>query len=135
MTKTKYGKYVLRHPVEEGNFGPRINLVGERDFHSDFSIVYLPVLKPVLMEPLAHSHDFDIYLTFLGFDPNGLNELGAEIEMHLGEEQEKYIITKPTSVYIPKGLVHCPLNFKRIDKPILLVHATIAPRYFKKESK
>ena len=134
MAKTKYGKYVLKHTLEHGNFGSSINLVGERDFNSNFSIIYLPVVKPVLMEPKAHAHEFDIYLTFLGFDPKGLTDLGAEIVMHLGEEEEEYIITKPTSVYIPKGLVHCPLNFKRIDKPVLLVHCTMAPRYFKKES-
>lgn len=129
----KYEKYVLKHPIEYGEFGPAINMVGERDFHSDFSIIYLPVTKPVLMEKLAHKHDFDMYLTFLGFHPNGLKDLGGEIEMFMGEEQEKYIITAPTSIYIPKGLIHCPLNFKRIDKPVLLVHVTIAPKYYKTE--
>ena len=131
MAETKYGKYVLKHPIEHGEYGPAINMVGKRDFNSDFSIIYLPVTKPVLMEPFAHKHDFDIYLTFLGFHTNGLEDLGGEAEMFLGEEQEKYIINTPTSIYAPKGLVHCPLNFTRIDKPILLVHATIAPEYIK----
>lgn len=134
MAELKYGKYVLQHPLEHGEFGPKINVVGERDFNSDFSVIYLPVTKPVLMEKFAHKHEFDIYLTFLGFDPNGLEDLGGEIEMFMGEEGEKYIIKNPTSIYIPKGLVHCPLNFTRIDKPILLVHATLAPKYYKTEN-
>ena len=134
MAKTKYGKYVLKHTIDHGEFGPAINMVGERDFNSDFSIIFLPVIKPVLMEKFPHSHDFDMYLTFVGFDPNGLNDLGGEVEMFIGKEQEKYVINTPTTIYIPKGLIHCPLNFTRVDKPILLVHATLAPKYYKAET-
>ena len=131
MAETKYGKYVVRHPVQDGKFGPDFRMTGEEDFKSDFSFIVISVSEPVLMEDYAHSHDFDMYLFFLGFDPNGMGDLGAEIEMSLGEEEEKHIITSPTCVYIPKGLKHCPLNFKRVDKPILFIHATLAPEYKK----
>src|SRR4030067_3215 len=133
MAGEKYGKYILKHSLVYGDFGPKICITGETDFNSDFSIICLPVTKPVLMEEHPHSHDFDIYLTFIGFGPGGLEELGAEIEMSLGEEREKFVITSPTSVYIPKGLVHCPLDFKRVDKPVLLVHSSLASKYTKKE--
>jgi hypothetical protein len=86
------------------------------------------------MEEFPHSHDFDMYLTLVGFDPNGLNDLGGEIEIYLGEEQEKHIITTPTSIYMPKGFIHCPLKFTRVDKPILLVHASLAPKYEKAQT-
>jgi hypothetical protein len=72
-----------------------------------------------------------MYLYFLGKD--NMEDLGAEIEMGLGKEQEIHTITTPASVYVPKGLIHCPLNFKRVDKPILFVHAVIAPKYTKIE--
>ena len=61
--------------------------------------------------------------------------MDAEIEMGLGEEQEIHKITTPASVYIPKGLVHCPLNFRRVGKPILFVHATLASKYVKVSSR
>ena len=134
MAEKKYEKHVFKHPIKHGELGPAIEFVGEKDFNSDFSLILLPVTKPVLMEEFPHSHDFDMYVTFVGFDPNGLNDLGGEIEMYLGKEQEKYVINTPTSVYIPKGFIHCPLNFKRVDKPILLVHATLAPKYYKTET-
>jgi hypothetical protein len=134
MAKTKYGKYIFKHPIEYGDLGPSISYVGERDFNSDFSLILLPVTKPVLMEEFPHSHDFDMYLTLVGFDPNGLNDLGGEIEIYLGEEQEKHIITTPTSIYMPKGFIHCPLKFTRVDKPILLVHASLAPKYEKAQT-
>ena len=129
--ETKYGQYVYTHPIVPTDFGPMLEMVGEDVYKSDFHIMYLPVVKPVLMEEYPHYHNFDMYLTFLGFDPNGLNELGAEIEIGLGKEGEIHKITTPTSVYIPKGMVHCPLNFKRIDKPVLLIHCTMASKYEK----
>jgi hypothetical protein len=30
-------------------------------------------------------------------------------------------------------MIHCPLTFKRVGKPIFFVHTSIAPRYAKKE--
>jgi hypothetical protein len=93
--------------------------------------MFLRITAPTLMEEFAHSHDFDMYLYFLSFDPDNMGDLGAEIEIGLGEEQERHIITTPTTVYIPSGLVHCPLEFKRVDKPILFVHCTLASKYYK----
>jgi hypothetical protein len=132
MPKKKYEKYVFEHGIEIGTSGfKKIQFIGERDYNSNFSLICLPVMAPTLMEKYAHSHDFDIYLTLMGFHPDGLKELGGEVEFYLGKEQEKYIITTPTSFYIPKGMIHCPMNFKRVDKPILLVHATLATKYVK----
>ena len=133
MAEKKYGKYVFQHPIETGDLGPSISYVGERDFDSDFSLILLPVTKPLVMEEFPHAHEFDMYLTLVGFDNNGLNELGGEIEMYMGEEKEKYVITTPTSIYIPKGFIHCPMIFTRVDKPILLIHASLASKYEKAE--
>ena len=131
MAERKYEKHVFQHPINYGDFGPSIEFVGEKDFNSNFSLICLPVTKPVLMEEYPHSHEFDMYITLIGLNPNGLEDLGGEIELYLGEEKEKYVITKPTSVYMPKGMIHCPLEFKRVDKPILLIHATLASKYEK----
>jgi len=60
-----------------------------------------------------------------------LADLGAEIEIGMGREQERHIITTPASVYVPKGMVHCPLHFKRVDRPVLFVHPMLAPKYTK----
>jgi hypothetical protein len=32
-------------------------------------------------------------------------------------------------VYIPKGLPHCPLEFKRVDRPIMFGHVMFAPGF------
>jgi len=130
MAETKYGKYVVPSPIGESRFGPRWEFIGEEHYGSDFSIIFIHVTEPVLMEDKPHSHDFDMYLYFLGRDD--MADFSAEIEMGFGEEQEIHTITTPSSVYVPKGLIHCPLHFKRVDKPILFVHATIASKYVKR---
>ena len=131
MAEMKYGQYVLTRPVQIGGFGTEFIFSGEKDFKSDFGMFVMRITEPVLMEEAAHSHDFDMYTIFLGFDPDNMGDLGAEIEMCLGEEEEKHIITSPKCVYIPKGLKHCPLNFKRVDRHVLFIHATLAPEYKK----
>ncbi len=131
MADTKYGKYLKTHAVTNSPFGPAFNFSGEDDFQSDFSMFVIYVTKPVLMEETSHSHEFDMYLVFCGSDPDNMGDLGAEIELSFGEEGEKHVITSPATVYIPKGLVHCPLNFKKVTKPVMFLHASIAPKYVK----
>jgi hypothetical protein len=135
MAATKYGKYVIKKPVATGGYGPEFIYTGEKEYKSDFTIMFLRITEPTLMEEFAHSHDFDMYLYFMSFDPNNMGELGANIEIGLGEEREIHKITTPTTVYIPAGMVHCPLEFKRVDKPILFVHCTLASKYVKEPEK
>jgi hypothetical protein len=32
-------------------------------------------------------------------------------------------------VYIPKGVLHCPLEFRKVDRPIMFGHIIFAPTY------
>jgi hypothetical protein len=34
-------------------------------------------------------------------------------------EDEQYLLTRSTIVFAPRGLVHGPISFRRIDSPIL----------------
>lgn len=129
MEESKYAKYVLKQSLDHMKFGRAVLMSGGRDFNSNFSIVVMCVTKPNLMEDVGHAHNFDMYLTFVRLDSDDSEDLGAEIELYLGQEQEKFVITTPTTVYIPKGMTHCPLNFKRIDKPIIFVNAFLGPKY------
>ncbi len=135
MAAKKYSKYVIKKPVAIGGFGPEYKFIGENDYKSNFTIMFLRITEPTLMEDAPHFHDFDMYLYFMSFDPDNMGKLDAEIELGLGKEREIYKITAPTSVYIPAGMIHCPLEFKRVDKPILLVHCTLASKYVKEEDK
>jgi hypothetical protein len=50
-------------------------------------------------------------------DPSDIDYLGAEIEIEMGKEHEKYVFDKPTVVIIPEGMPHNPIVTKRVDKP------------------
>jgi hypothetical protein len=66
-------------------------------------------------------HVYEEYFLFHGTNPDDAKDLGGEIELWLGagDTAEKIMITKPSCVYIPAGLVHCPLVFKKVDRPIV----------------
>jgi hypothetical protein len=127
---TKYGQYVIEKPKRMGQW-ESFDFYGDEDYKSDITFFFIKVAEPCVMEDSPHTHDFDMYLHFLSFDPDHMDELDADIEIGLGPEQEIHKITAPCSVYIPKGMIHCPLVFKRVGRPIFFVHTSIAPKYTK----
>jgi len=90
----------------------------------------LPGGKPVSIE-LPHSHDFDEVIGFGGTNRNYPRELGGEIEFLIGGES--HTLTKTCLIFVPKGVVHCPVILKRIDTPIFMFEAANNPSYEKKE--
>ena len=134
MKKSKYGKYVIPKTVTKPEPYPTMEWIGDIDYKTNMTFMITKVVAPCKMEAVPHSHDFDMYLHFISYDYDHMNDLFGEIIIGLGEEQELHTITSPTSVYIPAGMVHCPLIFKRVDKPIILFHTSIASKYVKKEN-
>ena len=65
----------------------------------------------------AHVHPYPEIIGFVGYDPEHPEDLGAEAEIWMDDEQ--YIIHSSFMVYIPKGLKHCPLVVRDIKKPVL----------------
>ena len=97
------------------------------------SAVYLIVRDDKANGDAPHTHDFDEYLSFIGLDPDNPDYLGGEADLCLGEEEEKHTINTSTTVYIPKGMKHLPLTFKRIDKPFVLAHLFLTDAYTRNE--
>ena len=50
----------------------------------------------------AHVHPHDEVLLFAGTDPADIDYMGAEIQIDLGAEHERYIIDKPTAVVLSR---------------------------------
>ena len=141
MSELKYSQYVYRFeneqnridpdaihagraPEAEGAALPDYILSPQAYFRgksqipgSHFNMGFQFFIKPVFLEQQSHYHDVDEYLFFLGVFPD-LFDFDAEIEFCIGEEREKYIITSPTVIRVPAGTQHCPLNFRRIGKPV-----------------
>jgi hypothetical protein len=97
------------------------------------------ITEPFQMVDETHSHDFDQFLIFVGGDLANMTDLGGEVELTLSEDgvnKETFCITEATNVYIPKGLYHGPLNFKKINnpkKPILFHDLFFAPEYKRRD--
>jgi len=71
----------------------------------------------------AHTHPFDEVIAFLGTNPEDPQDLCGEVELWL--EDEKHILSKSCLVFVPKGMKHCPLIIRRVDRPIF--HFTTGP--------
>ncbi|MCR4393567.1 MAG: hypothetical protein NUV31_04245 [Dehalococcoidales bacterium] len=83
---------------------------------------------PVCWETVPHAHKYDEFLIFLGAQlPDLCKSYDAEIDLWIGKELEKHTLTSATVVYIPKGLLHCPLNFRVIRKPVLFHALYLGP--------
>lgn len=134
MAETKYGKHIIRDPLGKLDFPqiatPIVKFDGEQATgEPTLSFGLTCVFEPFLMRPDPHSHDFHQFLCFFGGNPMNFKDFGGQVEICLGEEQEKHVINSPTIVHVPPGLLHCPLNFKKIDKPIMYMDAFLSPSY------
>jgi hypothetical protein len=148
MPESKYGKYIvseLKHPASEAPWNPPVSSAGKgrggRVLYLDSELIpgafYMECVwvmpRPALSEkeveaakavsPKAHTHDYDEVIAFFGTNHDDPYDLGAEVELWLGDE--KHIITKTSLVFIPAGLKHSPLVFRRVDHPVF--HYTTGP--------
>ena len=140
MTQAKYEKYFLRepwgiiHPGTDPQAPTYIGLGQEKPvegWDEPLTQVLRPIFRAYKMIPAGHVHNCAEILYFIGGDPMNFKEFGAEVEFTMGEgeDAEKHVITNTTWVYVPANLLHCPLNFKRVDKPIMFGHIMFAPTF------
>ncbi|OGN98774.1 MAG: hypothetical protein A2Y89_05740 [Chloroflexi bacterium RBG_13_51_18] len=118
---------------------PRLGLHSDKEYGGrNFSMSWWAITEPFEMVTECHAHDFDQFLVFVGGDLTNMPDLGGVVELTLSRDNkklEKFTITEACTVYVPAGLYHCPLNFKKIDnpkKPILFHDLFFSPEYKRK---
>jgi len=122
MPKTKYGQYVVtelkippekqRIAAEYAKFATRILWLDENVVPGAFHMNTAWYLKPnTAVEPKSHTHDTDEIIGFFSGDYKQQYDLGGEIEMWL--EDQQFILDKSTLIFVPAGMVHCPLKILR----------------------
>ncbi len=153
MAKSMYEKYVVRKPatvnfqthkiaVAEGDklpvvspieTGPRVilskDLVPAANAIVQYGFISGEFTMGETQNPkdfVSHKHDYEEVFLFLGTNPKDTTDLGAEIEFWLGEgkERDKVILNTSSSVYVPAGLVHLPLTYRNVKRPVMLVTIT-----------
>ncbi len=66
----------------------------------------------------VHVHPEEEILIFVGLDPEKPMDLGAEVELGMGWDDERIVISKKPGLYIcPKGLPHLPEITRWVDRP------------------
>ena len=140
MADLKYEKYFLRepwgiiHPGTPPDAPVYIGIGQEKQvegWDEPLTQVLRPIYRPFRMIPEGHKHSVVEILYFIGGNPMNFEEFDAEVELVIGEgdEAETYSITSTTWVHVPAGVMHCPLDFKRVDKPIMFGHIMRAPTF------
>lgn len=123
---TDYEKFLVRDPlyqeerktIKDGR-GPVTvyicnDLIPEVNMYIDY-VWILDVPPPHIFE---HVHEkYDEIVLHIGGDPDNPEDLGSEIDYYVGGQLLTFDTT--TAIYVPKGLKHGPLNWKRVDKPHL----------------
>ena len=134
MAEKKYAKYVLPAPImrvqHEGKNAPGYNFASvyahKGELESGHSLGFHYITKPY-SEVYPHTHAGNEILCFVGGDPENIYDFDAEIELLLGEEGESHVITTPSVFNLPAGLIHGPLNFIKVNKPVFFLEVTLTP--------
>jgi hypothetical protein len=100
-------------------------------FMENYFLRWNCITRPVSMEE-SHSHNYDEIFQFFGANAEDISDFDAVIELPLGPEKEMHVITGPAIVYVPKGLLHAPLNFKVINKPVIFLNVANTSGYQKR---
>jgi len=126
MSDQKYAKYIvteLKAPpaspeaaARYAEFATRILWMDSNVVEGAFQMNCSWYLRPTKGIPEPHSHEYDEIIGFFGSNPEDPYELGGEIELWL--EDEQYLLTKTCMVFVPRGMNHCPLILRRVDRPI-----------------
>ncbi|MBN2238442.1 MAG: hypothetical protein JW712_01605 [Dehalococcoidales bacterium] len=150
MTEKKYEKYIMTEPdkdylaslkspdyIEEqkksDNYYEGVYMfhldekIFPGGFYTDCHWITAVHGEGGVLTETAHAHDFGEILGFVGSVPGKPHELGGEIELWL--EDEQYFIDKSCLVFVPAGMKHLPLIFRRVDSPIFFWTASDSKNY------
>jgi hypothetical protein len=102
---------------------PMVTGLGNTDIpESVLEAGFARITEPVSMGNPTHKHPFDQWIYLIG-DSDNFAGLDADIEMTLGDKIVK--INYPCYIFVPKGVMHCPLDVKRVGKPFIFIDARI----------
>jgi hypothetical protein len=125
-----YGKYIVTKPAYEVIAGTPVknrqgpssmtfmsrNLVPESNAYVEGGWVWgMPAPNPHIFEHVHH--DFEELVLHFGADYKHPEELGGEIEFSV--DGQPLTVDKTSTVFIPKGVKHGPLTWKKYASPHL----------------
>ena len=127
MAVNKYDQYLVTIPFHQGRDGPLFAAGGDRLGGLELNVIYACAYKTGItgLSTKPHVHNYDEAVFFIGTDPYHLDNLGAEVEVAVGQEAEKHVFDKPTVLVAPKGLYHCPIVTRSIESPYVCMAVSL----------
>jgi hypothetical protein len=137
MPDSKYQKHVLTQPRvaplpqkirSVSTFGLDAPLMAAFP-NMSCNLHFLTILAPQVLADPPHKHICDELLFFISTEPENTADLGGEVEIALGDEWEKHVITTSAIVCLPKGVNHAPIYIRKVDRPFYFGHLLLASTY------
>jgi hypothetical protein len=129
MADNKYAKNIVTIPFRQTRdgalFSTGADILGGMSLNVIYACAYKTGITGLSTTPHVHGYDEAVY--FIGSDPYHIDELGAEVEVSIGEpgKEEKHLFDKPTVLVAPKGLYHCPIVTRSIEKPYVCMAVSL----------
>ena len=129
---TNYEKYLVRSPIYERAPGiknrqsPAMTYISsaqipEANYYLEYGWIYgIPEPNPYTPK---HVHETDELILHFGSDPQNPEDLGGEIIFMV--EDELLVLNTSTVFFAPKGLQHCPVIWKKFQKPHIEMAITL----------
>lgn len=137
MAETKYGKYFITYEGEQ-NF-PAGKIISRLDDTvvkgSFFYFLHWVMPNPDFDFGIGHPphiHKDAELLFHIGTNPEDPTDLGAEVELFMGPEMERHVITKSCVVFIPPNFIHCPWRPIKTYRPWIFLEVNQGPRHTEK---
>jgi hypothetical protein len=129
---SRYGRYIITEPKRHGPPPDKskqlpppkakttqiVSLDSEVSpgaFYVDFVWIWS---GDMTMAPQAHAHDFDEMIGLVGWaDKANPRAINGDVSIKLGNEEHN--VKQSSLIFVPKGLTHCPIEFKNIKRPVL----------------
>jgi len=147
---SRYGRYIVTEPRPHWPTSPAPNRpppprtarttqivsldseVSPGAFYADFVWIWS---GDMTMAPQSHAHDFDEMVGIIGYpqDRENPRAIGGDVSIMLAEE--KYAIKQSSLIFVPKGLSHCPIEFKSITRPVLCFTIGNTPKWGQLDNK
>jgi hypothetical protein len=132
MAAKKYEKNLVTIPFHKTPMGTLFSAGGDILGGFDLHIIYACAYKTGItgMSTKPHVHKYDEAVFFIGTDPAHLDDLGAEVEISIGApgKEEKYTFDKPTVLVAPRGVYHCPIVTKKLEKPYVCMAVSLTAK-------
>jgi len=106
--------YEITDPMVTGGLGEILESV--------LAMGFAHITAPVCMGSPTHKHPFDQWVYLIG-DSDNFGKMDADIEMFLDNKIVK--INYPCAIFIPKGMMHCPVDVKRVGKPFIFIDTRV----------